>query len=99
MAKEIVHNTYVITKPPVKDDAKRTITFNFTTYRIPIEGGNLFQNLYNQLTEAVESEENDLGVLLDVLVQLKPYAVFTRVNPSRKPTAIYDPIEGRVIEE
>lgn len=99
MAKEIVHNTYVISKPPVKDDAKRTITFNFTTYHIPIDGGNIFQDLFNQLTEAVESEEKDLGVLLDVLVQLKPYAVFTRVNPSRRPNAIYDPIAGKVIEE
>lgn len=94
---EKIHNTYNRVKPPTRDVAKRTILFNFVTYFVPESAGSLFDQLFDQLNDAVTADSKDMGALAAALDDLEEYKVGVKVCPQGRQTEIYDPFDGKVI--
>ncbi len=91
--RQIVHDTYVRTKPPVMDPNARTIRFNFTLYSIP--SGVPIELLYDNLVSAVTNRS--MSELADAVAALEPYKTKMHVKPAWRQTEIYDPFDRVVI--
>lgn len=91
--RQIVHDTYVRTKPPVLDLNARTIRFNFTLYAIPDDVP--IESLYDALADAVTSR--NMGALIEAIAALRPYQTQTHVKAAWRQTEIYDPFDRTVV--